>query len=214
MVSKIFNSLMKDTKLAYKNKDYDKAKTLVLKMFDFVHSINGYSYETETLANINEDKLRAVPNKDDYRSILYFIWHLSRIEDITMNTIMFSKEQVFDEKNYQERLGVPIRDTGNSWTYEEMLSFSNKVNITELFKYREEVAISTYEAINNLDTTLYKKKVDKKLEEKILNKDVLLPAKGILDYWLNRDYFGLLCMPATRHNLVHLNNIRKLRGIK
>jgi hypothetical protein len=36
-------------------------------------------------------------------------------------------------------------------------------------------------------------------------------AHGIAEYWSKRDIAGLLLMPATRHNLVHLNEALNLK---
>jgi hypothetical protein len=40
---------------------------------------------------------------------------------------------------------------------------------------------------------------------------VLEAASDITDYWGKRTIAGLLLMPATRHNLVHLNEALRLK---
>jgi hypothetical protein len=40
---------------------------------------------------------------------------------------------------------------------------------------------------------------------------VVEAARGLLDYWGKRNIAGLLLMPATRHNLVHLNEALQLK---
>lgn len=37
-------------------------------------------------------------------------------------------------------------------------------------------------------------------------------AREIVDYWGNRDIAGLLLMPATRHNFLHLNECLRLKA--
>jgi hypothetical protein len=41
---------------------------------------------------------------------------------------------------------------------------------------------------------------------------VVAAAKGVVEYWGRRNTAGLLLMPATRHNLVHLNEALWLKG--
>jgi hypothetical protein len=40
---------------------------------------------------------------------------------------------------------------------------------------------------------------------------VVPAAHGIADYWASRNIAGLLLMPATRHNLIHLNEALRLK---
>jgi hypothetical protein len=41
---------------------------------------------------------------------------------------------------------------------------------------------------------------------------VVEAARGIADYWSKRNVAGLLLMPATRHNLIHLNEAFLLKS--
>ena len=51
--------------------------------------------------------------------------------------------------------------------------------------------------------------------QKMVTEGVLLPGtEDILDYWRRRTIAGLLLVPATRHNLVHLNEIYALNQKK
>jgi hypothetical protein len=40
---------------------------------------------------------------------------------------------------------------------------------------------------------------------------VVEAAAGLLDYWGRRTIAGLLLMPATRHNIVHLNEAARIK---
>ena len=41
--------------------------------------------------------------------------------------------------------------------------------------------------------------------------DVLPEASGVLEYWSRRTMAGLLLMPATHHNLTHLNEAVRIK---
>jgi hypothetical protein len=58
-----------------------------------------------------------------------------------------------------------------------------------------------------------KEKVDPERIQHVKDEGALIPAAyGIADYWSKRDSAGLLLMPATRHNLVHLNEAYRLKS--
>ena len=47
---------------------------------------------------------------------------------------------------------------------------------------------------------------------KVMEEGALLPeAIGVLNYWSKRTIAGLLLMPPTRHNFLHLNEALRLR---
>jgi hypothetical protein len=40
---------------------------------------------------------------------------------------------------------------------------------------------------------------------------VVEAAQGLIDYWGRRNIAGLLLMPATRHNFIHLNEALRIK---
>ena len=64
-------------------------------------------------------------NKDGYESktIAYSIYHVFRIEDIVLNTLIKNKEQVFLRDDYQNKMNLSIITTGNELMRENILSF-------------------------------------------------------------------------------------------
>ncbi len=82
-------------------------------------------------------------------------------------------------------------------------------------EYRTAVGRRTQEIISQLTFADFKQKADPDRLQKIMTEGVLLPeAQGILDYWSRRTIAGLLLMPPTRHNLVHLNEVYSLKQRK
>ena len=70
----------------------------------------------------------------------------------------------------------------------------------------------TREVVAQLQPGDLKQKVDPaRLEQVRAEGAVVEAAWGIAEYWGKRNFAGLLLMPATRHNLVHLNEILKLK---
>lgn len=69
------------------------------------------------------------------KTIAYSIWHIFRIEDIVAHTIINNNEQVFFAENYQEKINSPIITTGNELNQNEVVNFSKRLNIDELYNY-------------------------------------------------------------------------------
>lgn len=59
----------------------------------------------------------AVPyrNANGYhnKTICYSLWHIFRIEDVVVHSLIVGDEQIFFKENYQKRLNSPIVTTGN-----------------------------------------------------------------------------------------------------
>jgi hypothetical protein len=192
-------------------KTFEKGKKLLLEMHSLLHDRKVYKNSFETFYdnlwdNLKEETCKIISKKET--SILWNIWHISRIEDIIANIIMGNKEAILN-KEIQTKINVKIKDTGNAMTYSEIELFSNKVNIKALNEYRFNVGKSTKKIIETLEFNDMKRKVTKEQLEKIKqNGGVTNDPKSVwlLDFWGKKNIFGLIMMPITRHQIVHLND--------
>ena len=67
-------------------------------------------------------------------------------------------------------------------------------------------------AISGLSPEDLKKKVDPQRLQRVLAEGAVEPAAmGLIEYWGGRSVAGLLLMPPTRHNFVHLNEALRLK---
>jgi hypothetical protein len=173
-----------------------------------------WSFEDAVLDDLTEEQFRRVP-KNCQHSIAWCIWHLARIEDTAMNVLVADGPQVFTDRMWGTRLGVPFKDCGNEMDDEEMHRLSGEINIQVLREYRISVGVRTREIVMQLNPGDLKKKVDPTRVQRVLDEGAITEAaRGIADYWSKRDIAGLLLMPASRHNLVHLNEALKLKKRK
>jgi hypothetical protein len=173
-----------------------------------------WSFEDAVLDNIKEEKFRLIPKNSEH-SIAWCIWHIASIEDITMNYLIASSPQVFTIGNWQERLKVPYRDSGNEMGQGEINYLSHQIDIEELREYRAAVGRRTQEIVNQLQPEMLGELVNPSRIKQIKDDGTVIPAAfGITDYWNRRNIAGLLLMPATRHNLVHLNEALNLKRKK
>ena len=68
------------------------------------------------------------------------------------------------------------------------------------------------EIVQQLEPQALKRKVDPSHLQQVWDEGAVVEAaRGIVDYWGRRNIAGLLLMPATRHNLVHLNEALRLK---
>lgn len=168
--------------------------------------------------NLPEDVARSSVNSKG-RTVLYGLWHSTRIEDITINLLVNRTHQIFTKQNFAKLINAGIAHTGNSLTKNEILTMSSRINIDALRTYRLTVGLETQQTIKKLTFDDLKRKVLIEDIERIRKEgavDDVSSANWLLDFWKTKNVLGILFMPACRHQLVHLNeNLRaKNAGIR
>ena len=193
-----------------------KAKTeTAKKLFLDLHAKVHLSQATDTgpnevddlLNDLSDGEYRVMPTAKD-ETIAWSLWHLARIEDITMNDLVAEEDQVFDE-NWKKEMNAPISDTGNALTDDEIMNFSKMLHINTLIAYRNAVGKRTQEIVKHFSELDWKRKVSSKRIDKIKKTGGVTAQKDslwLLDYWGKKDVAGLLLMPPTRHAILHLND--------
>jgi len=195
---------------------YNDAMDLFYKQHAQLHSGNVtqnkfWSFADAVLGDLPEEKFRQIP-KNNNHSIAWCIWHIARIEDATMNLLVAEEPQVIRQNNWLEKMNVNVENTGNGMSDVDIKQLSSKINSEALLAYRVVVGQKTREIVGSLTAEKITQKVEKERIENLLSEDVLLEdATGLANYWGNRSIAGLLLMPATRHNLSHLNEVMRLR---
>jgi hypothetical protein len=216
-VSKGWNEKQKNLNVLLPNqKTFAKGIKLLLEMHSMLHDKKVYKITPETFyddlwENMKEETCKIISNKET--SILWNIWHITRIEDLVSNTLIGNKETIFN-REIQTKLGMKIKDTGNAMTYSEIESLNKNINIKELKEYRVKVGKSTKKIIESLEFNDIKRKMEKEQLEKIKqNGGVTDNPKSIwlLDFWGKKNVLGLIMMPITRHQVVHLNDSFKIK---
>ncbi|MCP4360830.1 MAG: DinB family protein [Chloroflexi bacterium] len=176
-----------------------------------ITQLETWSYVDDLLNDMTENQIRHIPPNSEH-SAAWLLWHMARIEDIAMNTLVAGRTQILYEDNWQEQMKATLHHTGNEMDAAGVAHFSVTVDIEALRAYRLAVGKRTREIVAQLRPQMLKQKVDPlRIKQVHANGDVLESASSITDYWSKRTITGLLLMPATRHNMVHLNEIEKLK---
>lgn len=169
-----------------------------------------WSYEDLLLDGLDEGQFRVVPEGEEH-SLAWILWHLSRIEDLTMNLLVAGRAQVFESGGWLAKTQSPIKHTCNGTGEEVTRALSRALDIPALRAYRYAVGGATREVVRSLTGTDFSRKVARSDLEKVIEQGgVIPPGFGVVDYWGSKDVAGLLLMPPTRHTIVHWNEARRI----
>jgi hypothetical protein len=166
-----------------------------------------WSFADEVLQCLPDETIRCMVGE---HSIAWMIWHIARCEDVTMNLLVAGGDQVLSD--WSERLKTSVRETGNAMDSATIAEFSAQIDIAALFAYRMAVGQRTRAIVQSLPPADFKHKVDPVRLERVFSEGAIVEVShGIAEYWGSRTFAGLLLMPATRHNFVHLNEALRAR---
>ncbi len=177
----------------------------------------------QTLVSFKEELCRedfhAIPfiNADGYHSktIAYSLWHIFRIEDIVVHTVIKEDEQVFFAGNYQESINSPIITTGNELMKQQIADFSRQLNLEELYAYIFEVRESTEEMLKRLPYDELKRRIPEERKEYLKSLNVVNDSEKaiwLIDYWCSKDIRGLIQMPFSRHWIMHTEACLRIKN--
>lgn len=215
-----YNSIIKELRQALKEKDIQLVKTKALRAHELVHDkmlTGGHidTFQNGCLANLNEKSFRHTTSKkyQGYRTLAFYFFHMTRIEDICANTLIANDSQVIFQDDWIKKLNVDRVDTGNSMTRDEMSDFSSSINQSSLFEYRLAVGKKTRKIIEDLKIEDLKRKPNKaqldfiRTSKSVLNHE---DSVWLVEFWGKKNVGELLLMPITRHQKVHLSDCHSI----
>ena len=131
-----------------KPEDHEAAIDLFLRQHAMGHdeavsSTRIPSFSDEVWENVNEPVVRCLPSKYEH-SIAWLIWHIARIEDMTVNVLLAGMLQIFHRDDWLTKLDITIRHTGNVvMDRASVTELSNRIDIDALKAYRMAVGRAT-----------------------------------------------------------------------
>jgi hypothetical protein len=170
-----------------------------------------WSFEDEVLDGMDDATLRCIPPNGEH-SIAWILWHLARIEDVTMNILVAGGWQLLEREDWLEKMGTTIKDTGNAASVEKVTRLSQTLDLDNLKAYRIAVGQCTRQIVNQLTPNELRQKVDPdRIIQIRVTGSMVADADEVLDYWSKRTIAGLLLMPPTRHCFLHLNEALRIK---
>ncbi len=171
---------------------------------DFRHIL--YGFYTFVFEHAEEEDYHKMPLKTD-KTLAYYIYHLIRIEDICLHTLILDEEQIFHVDHYQKKLNIEIHTSGNELKKEEVIAFSKSMDIEALKAYVNTVYSKTNKIIPQYSYSELKTKVSDERKKKLLLLESVSEhedAFWLVGYWCKKDYLGLCEMPFLSHHFLHL----------
>ena len=214
---KLWNQRHQTLRRALSGNDAGTAIELFLQQHAMVHAgkiskDGAWSFEDELLKATTSDQLRCMPPGEEH-SIAWILFHIARIEDITMNMLVAGTPQLFLRDGWAKRLNVSVRHSANQMNEVSIATLSSQIDLESLRAYRQSVGRRTRQIVKQLKVEQFKQKADASRLQRVMAEGALLPeAIGILKYWSNRTIAGLLLMPPTRHNFLHLNEAARIKA--
>jgi hypothetical protein len=164
-----------------------------------------WSFEDEALEGLEPADFRVIPTGEDH-SIAWVLWHMARIEDVTMNILASGGPQVFLAEGWQKKIGFDSVDTGNALDPQGIGHLSAVVDVGALQDYRLAVGKQTRRVVQQLSADILRQRVPPERLERVMQEGAVSGStRWLLEYWGKKTIGGLLLMPPTRHNYVHLN---------
>jgi hypothetical protein len=136
--------------------------------------------------NVSEKQLRSRPHTQ-LNSIVWNLWHITRVEDAGINRFVADRPQAVFEGGWFDQVGVPYRHHGTGMTLEEVDHLSETINVDSLRDYWQAVNSRTLEII----AQLVPENLDAIMDSELLQ--VILVDEGVAypnAQWLSEAYHG------------------------
>jgi hypothetical protein len=149
------------------------------------------------------------------KTLAYSIWHIFRIEDIVAHEMIAEDEQVLFRDNFLEKISAPIITTGNELEGEDIAEFSKKLNVQELYLYAKAVKELTDRILIELKYKDLKRKFSEDTKQKLIESKCVSEDENafwLIDYWCEKDVKGLIQMPFSRHWIMHIEAMLRIKN--
>lgn len=213
---KLWNNGQQKLRRALSANNHSKAIDQFLIQHAMVHGkkisrLGVWSFEDELWQGLTEKDFRAIPPKGEH-SIAWILFHIARIEDITMNMLVAGTSQVYKLDKWAKKLKSTVHHSANKMDDDSVMRLSVRLDMDALREYRLSVGKRTREIVRKIKPDEFRLKVEPIRLEKLLKEGAMIEdVMEIIDYWSKRTIAGLLLMPPTRHNFLHLNEAMKIK---
>jgi len=149
------------------------------------------------------------------KTLSYSIWHIFRAEDIAAHTLIAGDRQVFVTGGYQKKIGSTVITTGNELRGQEIAEFSKDLNIRALYEYANEVMLSANSILSTLEYPQMKLRFSDADKKRLAESGCISPdenARWLIDYWCSKDIRGLIGMLFSRHWIMHIEAMRRIKN--
>ena len=149
------------------------------------------------------------------KTLAYSIWHIFRIEDIVAHEMIAGDRQVLFAGDFLTSVHSPLITTGNELAGQEIADFSAQLDIRQLWLYAREVMTASHGILRGLKYKDLKRRFGEEMKEKLRKTGCVSEdekAAWLIDYWCDKDIGGLIRMPFSRHWIMHIEAMRRIKN--
>ena len=109
----------------------------------------------------------------------------------------------------------PIITTGNELDGTQIVEFSKQLNMKAVYEYCKAVMDSTNEFLKGLQFADLKKKFSDADKQRLIESKCVSSSESaawLIDYWCGKTIKGLIQMPLSRHWIMHLDAIDRIKN--
>ena len=156
------------------------------------------------------------PKAEGYHSktLAYSMWHIFRIEDIVAHTVILRDSQILFGNGFLEKTGSPIITTGNELKGAEIAEFSRCLDVKAVYQYCKAVKDPSDEMLKDLEYRDLKRKFTDEDKKRVTDSHSVSTdeaAVWLIDYWCDKDIRGLIRMPFSRHWIMHIEAMCRIK---
>ena len=149
------------------------------------------------------------------KTLAYSIWHIFRIEDIVAHEMIAEDRQVLFARGFDKLICSPVITTGNELSGDEIAAFSKQLDVEELYRYAQEVKTSSDQILKQLTYSDLKRSFGEEMIAKLQSTGCVSEnesANWLIPYWCEKDIRGLIKMPFSRHWIMHIEAMRRIKN--
>ncbi len=149
------------------------------------------------------------------KTLAYSVWHIFRIEDIVAHEMIAEDQQVLFSRGHMNTIRSPIITTGNELSGGDIAAFSRQLDPQGLYRYAREAMRSTDRILTRLEPADLKRRFGDGMIEKLRRTGCVSDAESaswLIDYWCGKDVLGLIRMPFSRHWIMHVEAMRRIKN--
>jgi hypothetical protein len=150
-----------------------------------------------------------------HTTLAWSLWHLFRIEDIVVHTLILKNQQILFQDDWLDKTNSPIITTSNELDSDAMIVFSKALDIKATYEYCKTVMEATNEMLVGLQFEDLKKTFTDEDKERLTASKCMSndnSSAWLIDYWCTKNIKGLIQMPLSRHWIMHVEAMRRIKN--
>ena len=152
---------------------------------------------------------------NQHATLAWSLWHLFRIEEIVLHTLILKDQQILFRDGWLDETNSPIITTANELDGDVMIEFSKALNIKATYEYCKVVMEATNEMLESFQFADLKKTFSAEDKERLVASKCVSSDESsswLIDYWYSKNIKGLIQMPFSRHWIMHVEAMLRIKN--